>query len=605
MKLIRAVVENYKSFSTSISLDFAPDFNVVVGKNNAGKTALLEALSLRFQQEPHRSLITAKERTDAMVQSSLVDLLVGTSGLELTTILSSLRDIKIPFTDGGGHTNEDEAKRLVKVLFEAVRIRFPMRMSGGGEAMPGAIQEPYTGTPVPNGLGALFSSTKPGETKVYRNNNAANDGLRIERILASAMHSSVYSFRAERLNVGISRFGPAVELEPNAQNLPEVLHNLQTRNSYRYELYIEFVRRVFPSIEWIAAQPRGDQQVEIVVWEHERKTEREDLAVPLLRSGTGIGQVLAMLYVVVTADRDRILVIDEPNSFLHPGAIRALFEIFQEHPRHQYIVSTHVPQTIASVGIAARVHLLRKNADRATTVVSFDARETAALSDVLSDVGARLSDVFAADRILWVEGTTEELCFKVIAQRLMPDACQGVAILGVLHTADFDRRNLSWALEIYRRLSSAGSLMPPAIGFIFDRETRTEQEINDVVRESKGAVSFLSARMYENYLLVPEAIAWLLGTFGIEETAESIEADLRCRKATAGYFPRGEMGKESEINGARVLHDIVSERTNGTHAYSKTRDGLALSRWILDHQPALLTPVSDLIGRSLLRDGTP
>jgi hypothetical protein len=101
---------------------------------------------------------------------------------------------------------------------------------------------------------------------------------------------------------------------------------------------------------------------------------------------------------------------------------------------------------------------------------------------------------------------------------------------------------------------------------------------------------------------MPGAIAWLLGTFGVEEPVESIAKELQDRKAMARYFPKGVLGEESEIDGAAVLSDIVSEKTKATQAYSKTRDGVALTRWILDRQPELLAPVAAQIRRKLLRE---
>jgi recombinational DNA repair ATPase RecF len=52
-------VSNYKSFLASGEVALTAGFNVVVGQNNVGKTALVEALSLDFQNQPHRSLRTA------------------------------------------------------------------------------------------------------------------------------------------------------------------------------------------------------------------------------------------------------------------------------------------------------------------------------------------------------------------------------------------------------------------------------------------------------------------------------------------------------------------------------------------------------------------
>ncbi len=48
-------ITNYKSFRDSGEVRLRPGFNVVVGANNVGKTALVEALSLRSSHKPHRS----------------------------------------------------------------------------------------------------------------------------------------------------------------------------------------------------------------------------------------------------------------------------------------------------------------------------------------------------------------------------------------------------------------------------------------------------------------------------------------------------------------------------------------------------------------------
>ncbi len=44
---------NYKSFRDSGWLEFQPGINIIVGTNNSGKTALLEALGLEFKDNPY------------------------------------------------------------------------------------------------------------------------------------------------------------------------------------------------------------------------------------------------------------------------------------------------------------------------------------------------------------------------------------------------------------------------------------------------------------------------------------------------------------------------------------------------------------------------
>ena len=58
MYIAKVQIKNYKSFLSSQELNLTPGFNVVVGQNNAGKTALVEALSLHFSDKYHMSMKT-------------------------------------------------------------------------------------------------------------------------------------------------------------------------------------------------------------------------------------------------------------------------------------------------------------------------------------------------------------------------------------------------------------------------------------------------------------------------------------------------------------------------------------------------------------------
>ncbi len=47
-------LRDYKSYLDSDELRLSPGINLVVGQNDAGKSALLEALGLQFHNNPHR-----------------------------------------------------------------------------------------------------------------------------------------------------------------------------------------------------------------------------------------------------------------------------------------------------------------------------------------------------------------------------------------------------------------------------------------------------------------------------------------------------------------------------------------------------------------------
>lgn len=62
MRISSFSIKNYKSFEEPQELQFSAGFNIIVGQNNVGKSALLEALALKFTSKPHTSKLTLPER---------------------------------------------------------------------------------------------------------------------------------------------------------------------------------------------------------------------------------------------------------------------------------------------------------------------------------------------------------------------------------------------------------------------------------------------------------------------------------------------------------------------------------------------------------------
>ena len=100
----------------------------------------------------------------------------------------------------------------------------------------------------------------------------------------------------------------------------------------------EVVRYVIPNIKEVSVRAIDGTRVQVRVSNNDPHTSHERHMLPLSEGGTGVGQVLAILYVVLTSNEGRVIAIDEPNSFLHPGAARRLMEVLKEHPEHQFII---------------------------------------------------------------------------------------------------------------------------------------------------------------------------------------------------------------------------------------------------------------------------
>lgn len=238
---------------------------------------------------------------------------------------------------------------------------------------------------------------------------------------------------------------------------------------------------------------------------------REDLAIPLDDAGSGVGQILGIIYLLVVSINPRVIIIDEISNFLYAAAARKLLEVFSQYPDHQYLVSTHSADLLGHRSVERIFHVQIK--DSQTSVDLVDKTDLISIRDLMLEIGASISELYGAERILWVEGPTEERGFRDILKSFFDISLVDCVLVGVFHTGDFEqKKNLQKRLifNVYKKLSEAHALLPKSIGFIFDREGRSDAEIEDLKRESKGAAHVLPHRLYENYLIVPEAILALL-----------------------------------------------------------------------------------------------
>jgi predicted ATPase len=337
MKITSIRVINYKCFLDSEKNEFGSGFNFIVGRNDAGKSALVEALSLNFANKPHRSLATVPTIGTLTQVNSAVQVTYDVLPQEMQGWLSRQQEAFISI----GTKKADIAMEdlLQKLTVEGKFVAFwdaDLHLRKGWLEVIGEPPNQIYGRYENKGYPTSF------QPKLVANISASNMAD-YGHVIANGLRDLTYAFKAERMNIGECIAGSNTNLQPNAANLPEVVNQLISTNPVRYGRLMEHVRTIFTHVSHVTAPINADGKVRILVWSGSINSDREDLAVPLSDSGTGIGQVLAMLYVVVTSSLPKIIIIDEPQSFLHPGAFRKLLEILRGYPQHQYIITTHAP----------------------------------------------------------------------------------------------------------------------------------------------------------------------------------------------------------------------------------------------------------------------
>jgi hypothetical protein len=320
-------VLNFKSYRDSGVLKFGLGFNIITGQNNAGKTALLEALTLVFARTPHRSIKTIPTPGAEPEPTSVARITFTFAQPELHRLLrGGTHFIPAPqqnFAIPGNATfdgSQQTAKAFVKYLLDIPEFSITVRVSLGlngselWEAEEPVLGGLYPAQPVVANERnfVVFSLDFDGLIQTV-GGSQTDKNRNLSVVLAHRFRPQIYRFLAERFSMGECPVGTNSVLQGNAGNLPEVLDILQGSPA-KFREFVALVHEVLPQVQGISLLPQSNNQKQIKVWSqgHER---REDLAVPLNQSGSGIGQVLAILYVVTSSNHPQTIIVDEPQNF--------------------------------------------------------------------------------------------------------------------------------------------------------------------------------------------------------------------------------------------------------------------------------------------------
>lgn len=605
MRLRKIRIRGFQSFGDSGDISFLDGINLIIGQNNAGKSALLRALLPALPDDRHR---TPETWETAKLPKPLVVFTIDSSGHEIrNSILRSGQHLWFPI-DPKLDTNRTNPELVMMKFFERPSIQVTVtRESGSSFSAPYPSHQMFRyerGTPQEH-VRALPTN---GEL-VYRLFGGAEDSL--PQILFEFWSHNMFYFSAERMNVGESAFGRAERLKPDASNLPNVLQTLIGERGALIARLVGHLREIFPTVGNLSVrQTPGANNLEVRVWPTETM-ERVELSFPLNSSGTGVAQIVAILTAVMTID-NAVIIIDEVSSFLHPAAVKTLLRILQiNYAQHQYIISTHAPDVIAFSN-PKTIHLV-KRVGYDSSVERLDLTAVGQLREVANHLGVSMADVFAAERVIWVEGPTEELCFPYLYQNIVGSLPPGTIFTSVASTGDFHshKRDPRLVYEVYERLSGAVATLASSTIFSFDTEKLTENEKADMRQQSGGALNFLPRRHFECYLIDPSAIAKFIANRDRDSsrsvTAQEVEDSLMTAASDQRFCIPEWQGEITDthwlarVNAAKLIAHVCQTLSDSRVVFNKNGDSLFLLQQILDRASSQISElaeyVSDLVKR--------
>ncbi len=609
MRITKVKLDNYVCFYKAPEFELGPGINFVVGKNNSGKTALVNALTPTIEGHPHRSQATAPESNPA-VSDLACEIEYEFGDQEIVTLLRRMgRRFYLPLSPASSSDSWGQRFRhgMPNGFLSAGSDRLRFHYNSDGLTAVNLDGYPY-----------IFHLTSDATHDCYL--FEFNDEMRMSRgrlqyqsvsndvISCSAtdvcwstverqIPSLIFRFQAERRISATDSPSGSSNLASDASNLPQVLHTLKNTKDERFREYFHHVALVFPTITEILTIPH-ENEIELTIGEYDPPLGLDHLRRSLDAYGTGLGQVMAMLYVVHHYQDPRVIIIDEPHSFLHPGAIRMLLEIFGKFPQHQYILTTHSPTAIMSVDKKTVLLVARRN--KASKVKSVNVDDNAELEEALEELGTRRSDIFGMDTYIWVEGKTDKICFNLVMDKHggLP---AGVEIIDLVHTGDFrDKKRGALIEQVYARLSGSVGILPSVLAFVFDGDLQ-----NDDFEETDTR-KFLPRQNYESYLIAPEILADILNRDAADDKSKDHTAD------SVKQWIRKKEGKEYDdlewlatVDGKNFLNKLFNCLGGISYKDHTAAYGEEITSRILADNPNHFQEIVDLIKRILNRDKQP
>jgi len=334
-RLTKLYASNYRAFA-QVELPLGP-INLLFGPNGAGKSTILDVMWF-VRDCAIRSVAAASSDRDHGI-GLLYDGAPGGSPIVVAMATEQVRyELTLEFSAG----------RIEPMAGE--RLRSAVRGKDLIHRLTGTSRADYFS--VEMNQAANFELREPEKLSLnrYLDYTECDEAAELDRILHSVRSYHSRAFRLHALKKLGSEGGYETTVWSPANNLWSVLRNLEARRRLEgsYETILGYMRKAFPrSFEDLVVEQTGPNSLYASFIEKGRRK-------PILASGVSDGhiQLLILLTALFSEGRHRfsLLLIDEPETSLHPWALAVLAEAMIEAAdrwNKQILMATHSPVLIS------------------------------------------------------------------------------------------------------------------------------------------------------------------------------------------------------------------------------------------------------------------
>jgi ABC-type taurine transport system ATPase subunit len=545
--ITKLMLKNFKSVATE-TYEFT-DFDLLVGRNNSGKSTILQAMAIwQFcVDEFHR----AKRGGKTGIQVVLPNF-TALPVPEFNLLWHDKVDRKYPMVEGKRSTKPDYVLIEVELSWfsdkrEARKFKAALRYLAAQTAF--AI-------PIPDWKSFREADQTPGFPKIayvppfsgLEPTEEWRDEGPIKRQIGKAQPGSILRNLLYR-----------VCFPPSADEAGQ-----RTKDHELPSDWLELKAMVDRWFSLELLEPKYEKGVDTqIVCEYKQRGKTFDI----IAGGSGFHQALTLL-AFLYGYRPTAILMDEPDAHMHVNLQREVLDYFQAKCRErgvQFILATHAEELVRGVDASRIISVLSQKPSRLTSTTGV----LTAMADVSN---AELAQLAASPMVLYVEGETDERILRGWAR-----TCKAEEALNKVcfhHMGGGSKLQMKEATD--RHFEGIRQILPKAKRLVlFDFDTAENayhpEPANPILFEWKR-------RNIENYLLVPQA--WQRAAASLLKLPDNDLLLEPVRKTVAQFFegenlalPRGQTWRNVSANIFQVVDGKKLLFENEHALFTKLRTG--------------------------------
>jgi AAA15 family ATPase/GTPase len=565
MKIINVNLENYKSIKKSDYIELNDKINIFAGKNNTGKTALIEAI-FRVVNCSHQDNPILETKTNLEIEITIDnhDLNFLNRDTYSDYLLSNVNRLKVyfSFSTQGNCSSIDKVEGFNNDL-NAFQFVNNTGITGSHPS--------YVFTKVGGG-GTTFGGRPSFITNVF--------AFLKERIVFISGTRHVPQSESTNLHNNLSIDGT---------NLNAFLYTLHNNNEVIFDEIKKVFTRIFNDVTSISTPINGNMTNISLYFEGNKEP------IPLYNCGSGFTHVLILLCVLFTR-KNCVVLFDEPHVFLHPSAEKAIYDLINEVEHHQYLLTTH-SSILINYPYDKFTYLVKKEKGSSNFSKLND------IQTILSDIGINNSDFALSDKILFVEGETEEAIIPLILNHFgIKQFGYNYRILNMKGTGNEFSKKAAMTRHKEKLDLILGGITTSPIPYkiLIDNDEKSEEKLLELHDKYGESLIIFDRREIENYFIDSyEVLAEIINDnkgkivcqpADIEEFINIIYTHTDDRK----LFPKRELNPIKNIVGSKVLELLFN---NYELNYNKVSQGIQIVTLLLNNSPDKLLPIKEQLDK--------